>query len=550
MLSRRHFLTHTAMLGSAAGFTASPLSSAVAATVDDLETTTWSCCSINCGSRCLLRCVSKKGRVIRIETDNTGDPEAQASATSCPQIRACQRGRSIRQRLYSEERLKFPMKRVGKRGEGRFERISWDQALDEIAARLKKTIADHTNEAIMLMHGSGNYSLFNNRNCTFRFFNMIGGNIGWYSDYSAACIQHAWPYLYGGFGYGGVRSTNNGAGSYMNQVKNAKLYVTFGNNPAVTRASGGGQSWELYGALREGKTRMVVIDPICTDTLAGRDAEWIAIRPGTDAALCEGMAWVMINENLVDQAFLDRYCVGYDEKTLPASAPKGLDYKSYILGQGPDKVTKTPLWASRITQVPVDTIERLAREIATTKPTFISQGWGPQRRMNGETQSTAIAMMALLTGQVGLPGTNSGAREGDSYGIDTGLPVGKNPIGKSFPIFLWPRAVKDAKGMTALNAGVRGCDKLEHNVKFIWNTQGNTLVNQHGGVNQLREILEDESLVETIVVVDNQMTLSARFADYVLPDTMNQEIDDMQGDAYAVGDYNYLVACPKAADML
>lgn len=384
MLSRRHFLTHTAMLGSAASFTASPLSSAVAAAVDDLETTTWSCCSINCGSRCLLRCVSKKGRVIRIETDNTGDPEAQASATSCPQIRACQRGRSIRQRLYSEERLKFPMKRVGKRGEGRFERISWDQALDEIAARLKKTIADHTNEAIMLMHGSGNYSLFNNRNCTFRFFNMIGGNIGWYSDYSAACIQHAWPYLYGGFGYGGVRSTNNGAGSYMNQVKNAKLYVTFGNNPAVTRASGGGQSWELYGALREGKTRMVVIDPICTDTLAGRDAEWIAIRPGTDAALCEGMAWVMINENLVDQAFLDRYCVGYDEKTLPASAPKGSDYKSYILGQGPDKVAKTPLWASRITQVPVDTIERLAREIATTKPTFISQGWGPQRRMNGD----------------------------------------------------------------------------------------------------------------------------------------------------------------------
>ena len=199
--------------------------------------------------------------------------------------------------------------------------------------RLKKTIAEHTNESIMLMHGSGSYSLFNNRNCTFRFFNMIGGNIGWYSDYSAACIQHAWPYLYGGFGYGGVRSTNDGAGSYMNQVKNAKLYVTFGNNPAVTRASGGGQSWELYGALREGKTRMVVIDPICTDTLAGRDAEWVAIRPGTDAALCEGMAWVMINENLVDQAFLDKYCVGYDEKTLPKSAPKGSDYKSYILGQ-------------------------------------------------------------------------------------------------------------------------------------------------------------------------------------------------------------------------
>ena len=486
--------------------------------------------------------------MIRIETDNTGDPEAGASATSCPQVRACQRGRSIRQRLYSEERLKFPMKRVGRRGEGKFERISWEQALDEIAARLKKTIAEHTNESIMLMHGSGSYSLFNNRNCTFRFFNMIGGNIGWYSDYSAACIQHAWPYLYGGFGYGGVRSTNDGAGSYMNQVKNAKLYVTFGNNPAVTRASGGGQSWELYGALREGKTRMVVIDPICTDTLAGRDAEWVAIRPGTDAALCEGMAWVMINENLVDQAFLDKYCVGYDEKTLPKSAPKGSDYKSYILGQGPDKTAKTPLWASRITQVPVETIERLAREIATTKPVFISQGWGPQRRMNGETQSTAIAMMALLTGQVGLPGTNSGAREGDSYGLEAGLPTGANPVKVGMPVFLWPQAVVDAASLTAETAAVRGAPALRHNIKFIWNTQSNTLINQHGGINQLRPILEDETKVETIVCVDTQMTPSAMFADYELPDVCHQDSIDLMADSYAVGDQNYLMLSDKAID--
>ena len=170
--------------------------------------------------------------------------------------------------------------------------------------------------------------------------------------------------------------------------------------------------------------------------------------------------------------------------------------------------------------------------------------------MNGEAQSTSIAMLALLTGQVGLPGTNTGAREGDSYGIETGLPVGKNPVKASFPVFLWPKAITDAKSMTAKNSAVRGVEHLEHNIKFIWNTQGNTLINQHGGINQLRPILEDESLVETIVVVDNQMTPSAKFADYLLPDTMNQEIDDLEADAYAVGDYNYLVACPKAADIL
>ena len=104
--------------------------------------------------------------------------------------------------------------------------------------------------------------------------------------------------------------------------------------------------------------------------------------------------------------------------------------------------------------------------------------------------------------------------------------------------------------MTSKNAAVRGADHLSHNIKFIWNTQGNTLINQHGGINQLRKILEDDKLVETIVVVDNQMTPSAKFADYVLPDTMNQEIDELEGDAYAVGDYNYLIACPKAADIL
>lgn len=97
------------------------------------------------------------------------------------------------------------------------------------------------------------------------------------------------------------------------------------------------------------------------------------IRPGTDAALVNGLAYVMISENLVDQAFLDKYCVGYDEKTLPASAPKNGHYKAYILGEGPDGVAKTPEWASQITGVPADKIIKLAREIGSTKPAFISQ---------------------------------------------------------------------------------------------------------------------------------------------------------------------------------
>ena len=105
MITRRSFLRSSALLGSAAGFTATPMSRAVAAAAADIESVTWSACSINCGSRCLLRCVSKNGRVIRIETDNTGDAQAGVAEGQFPQVRACHRGRSIRQRLYSPERL-------------------------------------------------------------------------------------------------------------------------------------------------------------------------------------------------------------------------------------------------------------------------------------------------------------------------------------------------------------------------------------------------------------------------------------------------------------
>lgn len=97
--------------------------------------------------------------------------------------------------------------------------------------------------------------------------------------------------------------------------------------------SGGGVTYYLEQARQKSNARMIIIDPRYTDTGAGREDEWIPIRPGTDAALVNGLAYVLITENMVDQPFLDKYCVGYDEKTLPASAPKNGHYKAYILGQ-------------------------------------------------------------------------------------------------------------------------------------------------------------------------------------------------------------------------
>ena len=214
MISRRSFLRSSALVGTAAGFAATPMSRAVAAAAADIESVTWSACSINCGSRCPLRAFTKNGRVIRIEPENTGADSTKMPA-EVPHVRACLRGRSMRQRLYSSERLKYPMKRVGKRGEGKFERISWDEALDTVAAALKKTIEKYGNEAVYLNYGSGSYQLVSSRNTAQRLLNMLGGYLNQYGTYSSAQINGAMPYTYG-IGAGG---------SQMTEVGNAELYV-------------------------------------------------------------------------------------------------------------------------------------------------------------------------------------------------------------------------------------------------------------------------------------------------------------------------------------
>ncbi len=130
------------------------------------------------------------------------------------------------------------------------------------------------------------------------------------------------------------------------------------------------------------------------------------------ARLAAAIAWVLITEDLIDKPFLDKYCIGYDETTLPASAPRNAHYKAYILGQGDDGIAKTPQWAAQITSIPAEKIIQLAREIGSAKPAYICQGWGPQRHSNGEQTARAIAMLSVLTGNVGINGGNSGVREG------------------------------------------------------------------------------------------------------------------------------------------
>jgi anaerobic dimethyl sulfoxide reductase subunit A len=505
------------------------------------EQVVWNSCNVNCGSRCPVRLVVRDGQIVRVEADNTG-----TDVYGNHQVRCCVRGHAIRKRIYNPDRLKYPMKRVGKRGAGQFERISWPEAYDTVASALKRIRTQYGNESIYLNYGTGTIggticvSWPPSASPIARLMNLYGGYLNQYGDYSAAQIEAGLPYTFGGAWVDG---------NSISDIVNSKLAVFFGNNPGTTRMSGGGIIYDLQHALKESNVKLIIVDPLFTDTAAIASAEWVPIRPGTDAALVNAMAHVMITENLVDQAFLDKYCIGYDESHMPAGIPANNSYKSYILGQGADQTPKTPQWAAQITGIPAPTIVRVAREIAQAKPCFIAQGWGPQRQANGEQTSRAIPMVAILTGNVGIQGGNTGAREG-GYAIPFATyPVGVNPVTTAISMFTWTDAIKRGPEMTALRDGVQGKAKLDVPIKFVWNYAGNCLINQHADVNWTRSILEDDKLCEMIVVIDTHMTPSARFADVLLPDTSTAEKDDfaVQG---AAGTMGYVIADSKAIEPL
>lgn len=502
------------------------------------ETVHWNSCNVNCGSRCALRAHVRDGVITRIETDNSGTDEY-----GLHQLRACLRGRSMRQRVYAEERIPYPMRRVGRRGEGRFERITWKEAISEISARLKKTIDEHGNEAVYLNYGTGALGSCMGKSWppastpVARLMNLLGGYLNHYADYSTIQITVGMPYLYG-------RAFD---ASVLTAMADADLAVFFGNNPSETRMSG-----TKCRSLQKGRftrnTRTIIIDPRYTDTMVAAGDEWIPIRPGTDVALCSALAHVMITENLIDKNFIAQYTVGFDEDALPDGAPAGSSYKSYILGQGPDQTAKTPAWAEPITGIPAARIQRLAREIASAKPCYVCQGWGPQRSAYGENLSRAIAMMAVLTGNVGLEGTNTGEREAGGAGnlAMKPFPTLTNPVQTEVSCFNWYEAIEDYTKMTAKTAGVRGRERLIAPIKFMWNYAGNCITNQHGGINQMDPILADDKKCETIVVLDTTLTPSARYADYILPVCSNIEEYDWTVDSDA--NIRYVIFGEKCID--
>lgn len=458
------------------------------------------CPAHNCGGRCLLIAHVQGGRIIRLETDDRPDELAS------PQLRACVRGRAYLRRQYHPDRLLYPLKRIGKRGEGKFSRISWEEAFDTVAGQMQRIRHKFGDSALFVPYGTGSYNQLNGSHVARRMMNLSGGCLGTYNSYSWAAINAATPTVFG------TLITGNQRQDWLN----SKYILMWGWNPAEMRD--GTNSDYFIKLARQNGARVVCIDPRHSLSAATLADEWIPIRPGTDVAMMSAMAYVMLTEDLYDSEFVRTHCLGFDRSQMPLGTEALESYSDYLLGTM-DGQPKTPFWAETITAVPAATISRIAHEYAEMKPGVLYQGYGMQRRAYGEQVVRAGCVLAAMTANIGISG---GWASGLGLPVPNGgshwniFPTGENPVKASIPVFLWSEAVLRGFSMTAVD-GLIGADKLDSNIKLIYSVASNILINQHADTNRNAQILQDVNKVEFIAVQDNFLTPSARFADIVLP---------------------------------
>ena len=407
------------------------------------ETRTPAFCAIDCPGRCPLELHLRDGELARVSANKAAP--------------ACHRGLSMRAWANSPDRLMWPLRRVGPRGSAQFERVTWDEALDEIADQLARIRREHGNESIYLAYTTG-------QSCTTadpfeRLMNCFGGFLDHYNNYSNPQINAMVRSMYGpGALYPG--------GSELDAAADARLVLVFGASPAETgtgRATWHGAWNRVVEQVGERGGRIVMVDPRRNGSIPKRKGSdqqtvsWLPINPGTDGALAAALLHELaFTHNALDWDFLHERCIGFTDEMLPKRwHGLGLSVMDYLRGTGYDRVAKTPAWAAAITGIPADDIRELAAQLATARPAFIMQGWGPQRRSNGEMTSGMIMMLAAALGQVGLPGTNNGMNIAWGGGFLTRVSAGENPIPFRIPAYRFLDAIENGEALGA-REGVRG----------------------------------------------------------------------------------------------
>jgi thiosulfate reductase / polysulfide reductase chain A len=283
--------------------------------------------------------------------------------------RLCPIGTNTLDLVYHPDRLKHPLRRTGKRGEGKWERISWDEALGEIAKRLQAIKEAHGAEAIAMGTGTGRHHI--------RWVSRFGHALGtpnWCEPGFAQCFHPRVNTTILTFGDFPVCDFTGGTP--------AKCIVYWGHNP-LNSGPDGETRFDAREAL-ESNPKIIVIDPRRTE-LAKRADLWLQLRPGTDDALALAMLHTVIEEKLYDAEFVEQWTVGFD-----ALAERVKDY--------------SPEWAAPITWVPAEKIRAAARLYAQTKPSMMEWGCAIEHTPNCIQTIRAISMLPALTGNIDVPG--------------------------------------------------------------------------------------------------------------------------------------------------
>ncbi len=490
---------------------------------DELQTVVTSCAH-NCGSRHVLVAHKKGDVIVRLSTDDGRFQLGGAYGKDTeeePQLRACLRGRSYRQRLYSAERLLYPMMRVGARGEGKFRRASWDEALGFVADKMVELRNRYGPTALLDQSYAGaSYGVLHKSDqidgLQARFLGMFGCRTSSWSvpSYQGTTFSSRMT-------FGTIEDGNED-----DAFAHSKLVILWGWNPAYTFH--GGNTFHYLRLAKQRGCRFVVVDPQYTDSAAAYDAWWIPIKPNTDAAMLAAMAFHVFDKGLQDQRFIDRFCQGMDAGTMPVWAAGKENFKDYILGKV-DGVAKTPEWASRICGVKAADIVKLAEMYATTKPAALKASWAPGRAAYGEQYNRMAAALQAMTGNIGvLGGSAEGVgkawhAEGTAYPYDAHSNVWYASIKSdrwahcvlNYPnvrreeIGLWPRG--DPSDGTIPN--IRG---------IFW--QGSDWFNQLTNINkEIRAIRK----LDLVVCMDSTITPSGIWADVLLPVATHFERHDV-----------------------
>lgn len=418
-------------------------------------------CNI-CFNCCPVNYHIKDDKLVRV-TGNEDDPQWQG--------KICPKSQFLLQLHNSPERLTTPLKRIGARGEGRFEAISWDQALDEIAAKLASMRDQFGPEALAIFAGTRTGTL--TRRGYIRLFTQMFGTPN-YGDTEAFCSESKRLSYQATMGAGG-----SGNSYTETDLGAAALYVYFGDNQAETRPVHFGMinNWRL-----KNKARMVVIDPRMTVTATKAD-QWHAIRPGTDLALALAITHHIFDDNLHDAAFCRDWVLGWET------------WRDFIVSRG-----YSPDWAATITGIDADAIRQLATAIATADGAVLFASRGINQHTNGGQTNRALMFIAAITGNIG--------RKGGAY-FNLGTPV---PVVANAPE---DRRVFPQKPKIGSNS-VTWLDAIEHADPYPLRaviTSNNPMMawpNQ----DRVRAAFKDLDLLVHIDLFRNETSL---YADYLLP---------------------------------